>query len=216
MMKAIKKLLIALIVLVLVTFESNAQSSDYITAGIKGGVNLSSISYDKNYSVNVSKTLGMKSGYQLGAYARLGKTFFIQPEVYFSAKDFEVNALNLVTKSNDVVAFSQKTLDVPVLLGIKLGPLRLAAGPVASYSFSADASADNALKTYFSGSAKEITNRSNFSYQAGVGLDILSLSIDVRYESALSDLSNTIKVPSGFSYSQKPSFFLATIGFRIL
>lgn len=215
-MKSLKKLLIAIVVLAFFSFTSNAQVPDFITVGIKGGVNLSSISYDKNYSVNVGKTLGMKTGYLLGGYARIGKTIYIQPEVYFSAKDFEVNALNVVTKSNDVVSFSQKSLDVPVLLGIKLGPVRIAAGPVASYSISADASADNALKTYFSGSAKDISSRSNFSYQAGVGVDFLSLSLDVRYEGAISDLSNTLAVPSGYSYAQKPSFFQATIGFRIL
>ena len=215
-MKSLKKQLIAIVVLAFFSFTSNAQVADFITVGIKGGVNLSSISYDKNYSVNVGKTLGMKTGYLLGGYARIGKTIYIQPEVYFSAKDFEVNALNVVTKSNDVVSFSQKSLDVPVLLGIKLGPVRIAAGPVASYSFSADASADNALKTYFAGSAREISNRSNFSYQAGVGVDFLSLSLDVRYEGAISDLSNTLNVPSGYSYAQKPSFFQATIGFRIL
>lgn len=215
-MKSLKKLLIAIVVLAFFSFTSNAQVPDFITVGIKGGVNLSSISYDKNYSVNVGKTLGMKTGYLLGGYARIGKTIYIQPEVYFSAKDFEVNALNVVTKSNDVVSFSQKSLDVPVLLGIKLGPVRIAAGPVASYSISADASADNALKTYFSGSAKDISSRSNFSYQAGVGVDFLSLSLDVRYEGAISDLSNTLAVPSGYSYAQKPSFLQATIGFRIL
>ena len=215
-MKSLKKLLIAIVVLAFFSFTINAQSSDYFTVGIKGGVNLSSISYDKNYSVNVGKTLGMKTGYLLGGYARIGKTFYIQPEVYFSAKDFEVNALNVVTKSNDVVSFSQKSLDVPVLLGIKLGPVRIAAGPVASYNISSDASADNALKTYFAGSVKEISNRSNFSYQAGVGVDFLSLSLDVRYEGAISDLSNTLAVPSGYNYAQKPSFFQATIGFRIL
>lgn len=215
-MKSLKKQLIAIVVLAFFSFTSNAQVPDFITVGIKGGVNLSSISYDKNYSVNVGKTLGMKTGYLLGGYARIGKTIYIQPEVYFSAKDFEVNALNVVTKSNDVVSFSQKSLDVPVLLGIKLGPVRIAAGPVASYSISADASADNALKTYFSGSAKDISSRSNFSYQAGVGVDFLSLSLDVRYEGAISDLSNTLAVPSGYSYAQKPSFFQATIGFRIL
>lgn len=215
-MKAIKNQLLVILFITLYSFSSKSQVPDFITVGIKGGVNLSSIAYDKNYSVNVGKTLGMKTGYQLGAYARFGKMFFIQPEVYFSAKDFEVNALNVVTKSNDVVTFSQKSLDFPVLFGVKLGPVRLAAGPVASYSFSADASADNALKTYFNGSARDISNRSNFSYQAGVGVDFLSLSVDVRYESAISDLSNTLIVPAGFNYAQKPSFFQATLGFRIL
>jgi hypothetical protein len=215
-MKAPKPLLLLFLLITGFTFNLSAQSSEYLRVGIKGGVNLSSIAYDANYSVNVSKTLSMKTGYLLGAYARIGKSVFIQPEVNFAAKDYEVNVLNAITKSNDIVSFSQRTIDVPVLVGLKLGPIRLAAGPVASYSLSADTKADNALKTYFSGSSKEIVNRSNFSYQAGIGIDILNLSLDVRYEGAMSELSNTIALPANYSYSQKPSYFQATLGLRIL
>ncbi len=216
-MKAPKPLLLLFLLITGFTFNLSAQSSEYLRVGIKGGVNLSSIAYDANYSVNVSKTLSMKTGYLLGAYARIGKSVFIQPEVNFAAKDYEVNVLNAIKKSNDIVSFSQRTIDVPVLVGLKLGPIRLAAGPVASYSLSADTKAeDNVLKTYFSGSSKEIVNRSNFSYQAGIGIDILNLSLDVRYEGAMSELSNTIALPTNYSYSQKPSYFQATLGFRIL
>jgi hypothetical protein len=216
MMKFYRPLLLSFVLLTGIQFGLNAQSTEYLQAGIKGGINLSNIAIDNNFSVNVDKSLATKTGYLVGAYARVGKKMFLQPEVFFSAKDYEVNALNALTKSNDVVSFSQKSIDVPILVGLKLGPVRVLAGPVASYSFSADASANNALKTYFSGTPREISNRSNFSYQAGIGLDILSLSLDVRYQGAISELSNTIAIPTGFNYAQKPSFFQATLGLRIL
>lgn len=215
-MKFYRPLLLSFVLLTGIQLGLNAQSTEYLQVGIKGGLNLSNIERDNNFSASVNKSLAMKTGYLVGAYARLGKTLFLQPEVFFSAKDFEVNALNALTKSNDVVSFSQKSIDVPILLGVKFGLFRVVAGPVASYSFSADATADNALKSYFSGTPREISNRSNFSYQAGIGLDILSLSVDLRYQGAISELSNTITIPSGYNYAQKPSFFQATIGFRIL
>ena len=140
----------------------------------------------------------------------------MQPEVYFSAKEVNVDVLNSLTTNQGVVGFSQKSLDVPLLLGVKLGPLRVMAGPVASYALSASTNPDAAVKSYFSGTAQDIVNRSNFSYQAGVGFDILNLSLDLRYEGAVSELKNTVAVPSGFNYSQKPSYFQATLGFRIL
>lgn len=185
--------------------------ADYFRIGIKGGVNLSSVKV-----ASLSTNLENKTGYQLGAFARIGRTVFIQPEVYFTAKEVNVDVLNSLTTNQGVVGFSQKSLDVPLLAGIKLGPLRVIAGPVASYAISASTSPDAAVKSYFSGTSQDIINRSSFSYQAGIGFDILNLSLDLRYEGAMSELKNTVAVPSGFNYSQKPSYYQATIGFRIL
>ncbi|MFD3407963.1 porin family protein [Aquirufa sp. HETE-83D] len=185
--------------------------ADYFRIGLKGGVNLSSVKV-----ASLSTNLENKSGYQFGAFARIGRTVFIQPEVYFSAKEVNVDVLNSLTTNQGVVGFSQKSLDVPILVGLKLGPIRVLAGPVATYAISASTSPDAAVKSYFSGTSQEIINRSNFSYQAGVGFDILNLSLDLRYEGAMSELNNTLSVPSGFNYSQKPSYYQATLGFRIL
>lgn len=212
-MKALKSLLTMALFLGIGTVASAQKHSraDYFRIGIKGGVNLSSVKV-----ASLSTNLENKTGYQLGAFARLGRTIFIQPEVYFTAKEVNVDVLNSLTTNQGVVGFSQKSLDVPLLAGIKLGPLRVLAGPVASYALSASTSPDAAVKSYFSGTSQEIINRSSFSYQAGIGIDILNLSLDLRYEGAMSELKNTVAVPSGFNYSQKPSYYQATIGFRIL
>lgn len=212
-MKALKSLMtMTLLVGILSVATAQKHSrADYFRVGIKGGVNLSAVKV-----ASVSTNLENKSGYQLGAFARIGRTVFLQPEVYFSAKEVNVDVLNSLTTNQGVVSFSQKTLDVPLLAGIKLGPLRVLAGPVASYALSASTSPDAAVKSYFSGTSQDVINRSSFSYQAGVGVDILNLSLDLRYEGAMSELKNTIAVPSGFNYSQKPSYFQATLGFRIL
>ena len=212
-MKALKSLMtMTLLVGILSVATAQKHSrADYFRIGIKGGVNLSSVKV-----ASLSANLENKTGYQLGAFARIGRTVFFQPEVYFAAKEVNVDVLNSLTTNQGVVGFSQKSLDVPLLLGVKLGPLRVMAGPVASYAISASTSPDAAVKSYFSGTSQEIINRSSFSYQAGVGFDILNLSLDLRYEGAMSELNNTVAVPNGFNYSQKPSYYQATIGFRIL
>lgn len=212
-MKALKSLMtIALVMGILSVATAQKHSrADYFRIGIKGGVNLSSVKV-----ASLSTNLENKTGYQLGAFARIGRTIFLQPEVYFTAKEVNVDVLNSLTTNQGVVGFSQKSLDVPLLAGIKLGPLRVLAGPVASYALSASTSPDAAVKSYFSGTSQDIINRSSFSYQAGIGFDILNLSLDLRYEGAMSELKNTVAVPSGFNYSQKPSYYQATVGFRIL
>lgn len=212
-MKALKSVLTLALVMGILSVATAQKHSraDYFRIGIKGGVNLSSVKV-----ASLSANLENKTGYQLGAFARIGRTIFIQPEVYFAAKEVNVDVLNSLTTNQGVVGFSQKSLDVPLLLGVKLGPLRVMAGPVASYAISASTSPDAAVKSYFSGTSQDIINRSSFSYQAGVGFDILNLSLDLRYEGAMSELKNTVAVPNGFNYSQKPSYYQATIGFRIL
>lgn len=212
-MKAFKLGMMVVLLVGIATSVSAQKHSraDYFRIGLKGGVNLSSVKL-----AGLSTNLENKTGYQLGAFARIGRTVFIQPEVYFSAKEVNVDVLNSLTTNQGVVGFSQKSLDVPILLGVKFGPIRVLAGPVATYAISASTSPDAAVKSYFSGTSQEIINRSSFSYQAGLGFDILNLSLDLRYEGAMSELNNTIAVPTGFQYSQKPSYYQATIGFRIL
>ena len=212
-MKALKSLMTMALVMGILSVATAQKHSraDYFRIGIKGGVNLSSVKV-----ASLSTNLENKTGYQFGAFARIGRTIFLQPEVYFTAKEVNVDVLNSLTTNQGVVGFSQKSLDVPLLAGIKLGPLRVLAGPVASYALSASTSPDAAVKSYFSGTSQDIINRSSFSYQAGIGFDILNLSLDLRYECAMSELKNTVAVPSGFNYSQKPSYYQATIGFRIL
>jgi opacity protein-like surface antigen len=212
-MKALKPFMMITLLMGVISVASAQMHApaDYFRIGIKGGVNLSSVKV-----ASLSTNLENKTGYQLGAFARIGRTIFLQPEVYFTAKEVNIDVLNSLTTTQGVVGFSQKSLDVPVLLGIKLGPLRVMAGPVASYAISAETSPDAAVKSYFTGTSKEIIDRSSFGYQAGIGFDILNLSLDLRYEGATSELKNTVAVPSGFNYSQKPSYFQATVGFRIL
>jgi opacity protein-like surface antigen len=212
-MKATKLVMMVAFALGIVSMASAQKHSraDYFRIGIKGGVNLSSVKV-----ASLSSNLENKTGYQFGAFARIGRAIFLQPEIYFSAKEVNVDLLNTLTINQGVVGFSQKSLDVPLLLGIKLGPIRVLAGPVASYAISAETSPDVAVKSYFAGTSNDIINRSNFGYQAGIGFDILNLSIDLRYEGSTTELKNTVAVPSGFNYSQKPSYFQATVGFRIL
>jgi opacity protein-like surface antigen len=212
-MKALKPFMMITLLMGVISVASAQKHApaDYFRIGIKGGVNLSSVKV-----ASLSTNLENKTGYQLGAFARIGRTIFIQPEVYFTAKEVNVDVLNSLTTTQGVVGFSQKSLDVPLLLGIKLGPIRVMAGPVASYAISAETSPDAAVKSYFTGTSKEIIDRSSFGYQAGIGFDILNLSLDLRYEGAMSELNNTVTVPTGFNYSQKPSYFQATVGFRIL
>src|SRR6478672_11278424 len=103
--------------------------------GIKGGVNYSKIKAE-NKEVDESGILG----YHVGLFARAGGLFYIQPEVYLGSKNADVKftTSGSTVEQNGRAKFT--TLDVPVLLGGKLGiskyNIRVMAGPSFQYNLS--------------------------------------------------------------------------------
>ena len=205
-----KKLFILLFVLI---FAKANVSLAQFSLGIRGGVNFSTLKTDfksQSFSDNLQQSLDTKTGYVGGVYARIGNKIFIQPEVIFSAKGGSINILK--NGSSQTVAIDYTNIDVPLLVGVKLGPLRLNAGPMASFTIS-NKGLDEAIKTYSSNLEQSFKNAS-YGYQAGGGLDIGALSVDLRYEGSLSEVAglNT----SNINFSQKGNLWQLTLGLRIL
>lgn len=202
-------------VIILVTLLFFVKSSSVfaqIAFGIKGGVNFSQLKTDfesQSVGANLKQSLDTKTGYAAGLYLRVGTGFFIQPELMFSAKGGNLN-LGSGT-SAETVNIDYTSIDVPVLLGIKFGPIRLNAGPLASFKVSNSISDD--LKNYSSNIAESFKGAS-YGYQAGAGLDLGSLSLDLRYEGSLSDVSEVADAAK-VSYTQKGNLWQMTLGYKI-
>ena len=157
---------------VFAVFAVSSYAQDFFDAGIKAGVNTSKIStHIENYN---PQTI---NNYQFGAFARisLGR-IYLQPEAYYNSKGGEViDKVNLST----VNSFDLKTVDVPVLLGLKIINkdmlnLRIMTGPV--FSFATDKSVEGQF-------TKDNLKNSVFGWQYGAGVDFLFLSFDARMES---------------------------------
>lgn len=209
-----KKLLIFLFFFLSLTikYDSFAQ----FTIGIKGGVNFSQLKTDfktQSFGDNLQQSLDTKTGYVGGVYVRIGSKFFIQPEFIFSAKGGSVNILKGgSTSSSQTVSIEYTNFDIPVLIGFKVGPLRLNAGPMASFKIS-DKGLDEALKAYSSNVSESFKNAS-YGYQAGGGLDLGALSLDLRYEGSLSEVTgNTF---NNINFTQKGNLWQLTLGLRLL
>ncbi len=149
-----------------------------------------------------------------GVFVRIGKKFFVQPEVLFSAKggSFDIVKTGLSTQKIDV---KFTTIDVPVLLGFKLGPLRLNAGPMASLTVSQNQELKDALNQYTSQPIGDTFKQAVFGYQAGAGVTLLGINLDVRYEGNLSDLSQVgIQTPSNDArFTTKTTLWQITVGY---
>ncbi|MES2517851.1 MAG: porin family protein [Bacteroidota bacterium] len=208
-----KKLLAFLFVL---AFAKMNVSYSQFSLGIRGGVNFSQLKTDfksQSFGDNLQQSLDTKTGYVGGIYARIGSKIFIQPELIFSAKGGNINILKSGSTNAQTVAIDYTSIDVPLLVGFKLGPLRLNAGPMASFTVSSKG-LDEALKQYASNIGDSFKNAS-YGYQAGGGLDIGSLSVDLRYEGSLSEVAGVNSL-NNINFSQKGNLWQLTLGLRIL
>ena len=209
--------------------------------GIKGGVNLSKFSLGSDVVTtrlnangspavsvngqtirdNIQNSLNSKTGTSFGIYTRFGKNLFIQPELLYSTKggSFEI----IRTGSNgqpetirqDITVTS---FDVPLLVGLKGGPLRVMAGPIASFRLSNNQNLRDALKTYTAGTLNDAWAKAYYGYQIGGGLDLGKLGIDVRYEGSLTDVVSVDLGASGTTpaqFNQKLKSWQVTLAYKI-
>lgn len=108
-----KKIILILTLSLATTIVASAQVIPSFQFGLKGGVNLASIS--KSGTFNSSN----QAGYLAGLYARFGALGFnFQPEAYLTSKN--------VTVGQTQAKFT--SIDVPLLFGGKLELLALAPG----------------------------------------------------------------------------------------
>jgi len=221
-----KKLLIAALTLLpALTF---AQGGFQI--GIKGGVNLSKLSFgpfvstttnpNGSPSVNVdgqtfrnsiSDSYKSRTGTSFGIYTRFGKNLFLQPEVLYSTRSGQFDVVR--NGQSETVTIKTTSFDIPVLIGIKGGPLRVVAGPVVSLRIDDNQRLGEAIQQYTSGTLNDAWSKAYYGYQVGGGLDIGSLGIDVRYEGNLSDVAE-INDASG-KFNQRFKSWQVTLAYKL-
>lgn len=193
-------------------------TGNFFRLGIKGGVSLSNLALDgltiNGASDYIAKSMQARNGYVGGVYARLGRRVFVQPELLAGIKYAKINLLNMAIGLDRKFEIGYGSIDLPLMLGYRLGPLHVMAGPVASYNMTPNSSFNQFLSA--NNSISDAITNAYFSYTAGAGIDLLGFTLDVRYESNLTDLSKTIPLPSGVNFSQKASSFQATLGMKIL
>lgn len=203
-----KKIVLALSLILSTGISAMAQLPSF-TFGPKGGINYSSLKTKDDLSDKNSIM-----GYQAGIFSRIGLAgVYFQPELYLGTKGNEflriedINGTNIT--ANGKVKFT--TLDLPLLLGTRIGPnklnLRFMAGPVFSFIIDENSS--------FAQAFRNITDFENYrnqtlGLQAGTGVDLGNLTIDFRYEAGLSNVSQSEK------YSQKQNLFHISLGIKLL
>lgn len=195
-------ILFSLIGLVIIV---NAQSIDM---GLKGGLNFSKLS---NNNINYSGT-NSATGYVVGAYGRVGLLgFFVQPELLFSQRKGAFTSKVDQTAVVNTLSY----IDVPILFGYKLLAARLNFGPNFQFLVAANQKATAAARDQ--NFSKDNFNSSVVGYQAGIGVDLSKLSLDLRYDGSFGNLGKEIITSSGqkVNYATRATMWQLTLGFKL-
>lgn len=205
-----KKLVVLIVLFITGATVSHAQFS----IGLRGGLNFSSTSPQITQigELNLETLPDNFTGWHVGGILQVSfANIFIQPELLFVSNG---SHLRLRVPNQDDFFFTQNfsKIDLPVLVGVKFGPLRLGAGPVASYvlhstSGLAESDAHRELDL------RERFNDVTFGYQVGVGLDVGNIILDLKYEGSLSRLGEGVTLgETSFPFDTRPRQFILSIG----
>ncbi|MFR9650174.1 MAG: outer membrane beta-barrel protein [Rikenellaceae bacterium] len=166
----VKKVIVSLLVMVVLGVSTNRAFALGLNYGFGVGTNISSIkSLDEDISI------GSGWGYQIGAHAGIDLAFMgVTAELWYSGINASYDAVLAGSNSGTLKV---KSIDVPILASVSIfGPLKIKAGP--SFSLWSNATLPNGMK---------FNNvRSTYGYVAGIGLDFMSISIDLRYNGQFS------------------------------
>ena len=182
--------------------------------GLKGGINtqlhkptdITIGSGDSTLNLGVDK---FKFGTQFGAYVRVGGFIFLQPELLFNSNktNYRVNSLNI----SDVRKETYRNLDIPVLLGLKLGPLRIMTGPVGHYFLNSTSELVD-IKGY-----KENFKKLTWGWQTGVTVGLGRFSADLRYEGNFHKQGDQITFfGHDYHFSNSPARLIVGVNFALI
>jgi hypothetical protein len=199
---------------------TGTMSAQTFAIGLKGGYE-AAMSYNDLLNTNLVTSTGdqiksgFANGYQVGAWMRLGgKRVYLQPEVLLNVKKvsqtFNVGGLTYMA------TYKTQAIEIPLMVGYKVlcvGPLavRLNAGPKAII----DAGSSSNLNQYSQVLSQDF-KKTTWAAEGGIGVDILSVSLDLRYSQYLSNSYSVTfnNTPVVNMKSNKQSVYL-TLGWRL-
>jgi hypothetical protein len=169
------------------------------------GISSSELHFSKTSGIDESiSPAGSTVGFHAGVFGRVNLGgLYIQPEALFTQSGGEVRLEGFV---DDLREVEFNKLDIPVMVGMKFARLlRVQAGPTLSILLNAEVEGlDEDIKSGY----KDAT----IGYQAGVGVDLWNLIVDLKYEGNLSDFGDEI---FGYQTDQRNTQWILSVGFKL-
>lgn len=204
-----------LLLIAVLFFAAQAAHAQFFSFGLKGGMN-TQINKPDDITIGGADTSfnfgvqHMKFGTQFGAYFRFGNRLFFQPEFVFNSNktDYKIGESSV----KDVIKNEKyQYLDMPLMVGFKLGPIRVQGGPVGHY---------------FLNSTSELTDVKGYAarfhqmawgYQTGINISLGRLGIDARYEGNFNkDGDHITFFGDQYHFSSTPARLIVGLTFAIV
>jgi hypothetical protein len=207
-----KKLILIIAAFLFISTASEAQIFKY---GLKAGVGFSSLKFEDIMGISdggeVYDLVTGESvlGYHIGVQTRIKiAMLFLQPEAYFNAGGGTVEQV-MENGATEVLNVNFSRIDIPLLVGVKLGPVRLQLGPTGSIVLKESTDLTELQPDY-----TLFTKTMTWGFQAGLGVDLFKkLSLDARYEGSLSQLGETLTLGGNeFALDARPSQWIISVG----
>ncbi len=162
---------------------------------------------DENESLRVALNKA-EYGIHFGLFFQLrGKHLFLQPQFIFNSNstNYKVSQFEDGEWVSEIKEEKYQYLDIPVLMGLRLGPIRIGGGPVAHLFID---SSPFKLESY-----DQKFKTATFGYQAGIGIDLGSLHLDLDYEGNFYKYGDHFRFfGEEYEFDQSPARWIGTLG----
>ena len=196
-------------VLLSCAFAAQAQ----FKAGLRLGLSTTSLDPQSIMTNDQSLSIALEEanyGIHAGVFARISlAAFYIQPEVLFNSSSADFKITELGSSVDEILQERYQYVDVPILVGLKMGPLRLQAGPVGHFFINSASEIKDKVTNY-----QQTFDDMSLGYQAGIGLDIgKKILLDLKYEGNFSKFGNHINIDgNAYEFDQNPARIVASLG----
>ncbi len=152
-------------------------------------------------------------GFHFGLYTRVSlANLFIEPSFLLNSSSVDYDLTEEIFDTgiiSNIRSEMYNNLDIPLMVGMKIGPFRIQGGPVA-HIFLNSASDLTAINGY----AQQFRN-ATYGLQGGLGIDVMKFRFDINYETNVSIFGDHITIDGdSYDFAQRPGRFVASLGYR--
>lgn len=188
------------VVALLATLSCYTANAEIIGLGISGGVN------NANYSIKgYNGAISNDGGFQVGASATISIPIVsVTPEIWYTQNKFSITNSSILGTTCDVTS---KSFDLPVVVGLNVGPLTLEAGP--SFSLSSKAKAEFNGVDYDLGRINTTTG-----YVVGAKLTLFGIMVGARFNGQFGGYDTDFDLNKAVEYKVRKHSYSVSLGYK--